>query len=120
MQFRQGAGYRERQLGAGAKPGVFGKRALDTHMRTGIDSIVSEEPPREVSGAVGTLTGDLERLGMGGRETQRGSGRGRTDTAEPSAERSAEIEDAEVKPRRYFDEDRAAHNPATARGADRT
>src|SRR6516165_10074307 len=99
---------------------MFGKGALDVQPRASVDLVVRLKLLRELSGTRRTGSGDFKGAGGRGRHAQRRSRRGGADAAEPPAERAAEIEDAEVEPCGRLDEDRSRHDPATARGAERT
>ncbi len=89
---------------------------MDRHARAAGEAMVGEERAREGAGAIGVRAFDGERLRARRRDEERRLGGGGADAAEPPAERAAQVEDAEMEPRRRLDE----HGAGAGHGAGRS
>ena len=85
-----------------------GQRAVDVQACARRQTVMIQNAPGEVRGAVGVRAGRLERLGPRRREEQRRRGRRGADAAECPSEIAAKIEQPEMEPRGRFDEHRFA------------
>ena len=103
MKLRQRAGDSERELRARSETGVPRQRPVHTEARTGSDAESSQEPGSERGGPIRIGPVHFERVGPLRREQERRRRRRRADAAKPASQRSPQVEDPEVKPRRRLD-----------------
>jgi len=85
-------------------------------------TVVVQKPARKFGRPVGVGSERFDGVGAFDGHDQRRRGRRGADSAKLSSEIAAKIEEAEMKPRRRFDEDglRIAHAPSRWTAADRT
>src|SRR5262249_20633620 len=112
------APYGQRELRTRTESFVAWQRSLDVHVHHGVPTVMTLKPLRQFQGALRIFAVNAQFMRRPRQHTQRRTRRGGADSAEPAAERTAQIEHAEMQARGGLD-DNLAHACSTASGTDR-
>src|SRR5213083_1732783 len=104
MQLRDRARDGECELRSRSEARVWRQRTMNRNPHAGLQFVMGKECARERLGTIRSHALDAERPIETGRQQQRRLGRCGADPAEPPPERTTQVEDSKMEPRRRFDE----------------